>query len=128
MGFREGGFFGYSSGLSRGDELTRTHDREKWVYFIEKGHPEGVVWEIKIGIAYNPYARLKTLQTANTERLVLLAKESGGKVRESELHRQFAHLRIAGKGHSRKKSEWFEPGVDLLDYIESLQSTEGGAT
>lgn len=72
--------------------------------------------EVKIGYAKDPEQRMRELQTGNPGEIKLLAiVDHKGPAMERELHRQFAHLRIRG--------EWFKPGADLLEYIESLGDT-----
>jgi hypothetical protein len=78
------------------------------VYFIQ---PSGGGL-VKIGVAVDPEKRLRALQVANHERLVLRRVEEGDEMREAELHKQFAHLRVRG--------EWFWPGVDLAEYAEAV--------
>jgi hypothetical protein len=90
-------------------------DRETpQVYFIKAGR------RIKIGFSTNPAMRLSTIRAGackvpsglNTSNARILALESGGRLREAELHRQFAHLREAG--------EWFRGAPDLTAYIDQL--------
>lgn len=64
---------------------------------IKIGHTKNIVQRMKW---YPPSARL-------------LALEPGAKVVESERHRQFKHLLSA-------RSEWFDPGPDLMTHIEQL--------
>lgn len=61
---------------------------------------------IKIGTSIELTKRLRTLG------LHLLATEPGSFQREAELHRRFAHLRLAG--------ERFRPDGDLLAYVDAL--------
>jgi Meiotically Up-regulated Gene 113 (MUG113) protein len=65
---------------------------------------------IKIGAAGDPQARLLQLQTGCPVELALLATMPGTKKTETELHAQFADVRVRG--------EWFEPTESLLAYIE----------
>ena len=75
------------------------------IYFI-KNLTNG---NIKIGYAKSPKDRLKELQTASSEKLVLLKTIEGDKTNEQQLHQRFIHLRLNG--------EWFSPGEDLLEFI-----------
>jgi hypothetical protein len=54
---------------------------------------------IKIGHAYDPDARLVSVQCGHPAPLAILATVSGGPALERKYHRQFAHLRLHG--------EWF---------------------
>lgn len=83
-------------------ELIATLPEPGVVYF---GARDGL---IKIGTSTQLNVRASVLGIG------VLATEPGGYRRENELHRKFAHLRITERG------EWFEPGPELLDYIESL--------
>jgi hypothetical protein len=74
---------------------------------------------IKIGKANDPIARLKTMQTGSSDRLALIGYVAGSNDKERELHRRFAAL--------RKSGEWFEPGKELLDFINSVAVKEAVA-
>lgn len=63
---------------------------------------------VKIGVAFNPFVRLKTLQTAFPLDLTVEALIKGAHRREKELHQQFAAHRVRG--------EWFR----LCPEIEAL--------
>lgn len=84
------------------------------VYFISAGR------RIKIGQSLNPELRVKSIRGGSVQmpkgldpsRARLLATEPGGQAREQELHRQFAHLRVAG--------EWFDNAPELKEYISGL--------
>jgi hypothetical protein len=67
---------------------------------------------IKIGFSKDPKRRAGEISGAE-----LLAKEPGGAGREGELHLRFQHLRVGG--------EWFEPGPDLIAYINALRREAG---
>jgi hypothetical protein len=62
---------------------------------------------IKIGVSTKPENRLKQLQTAHSEPLVILLVVQGDI--ERKLHSQFAELRLSG--------EWFKPESSLLTWI-----------
>jgi len=79
---------------------------ESLVYFIEGA---GCV---KIGVAEYPEERLETLQIGSPVSLRLLATCKGGYKKETELHTQFAHLRLHG--------EWFALTPELLNIIGEL--------
>ena len=74
-----------------------------YVYFIQKGYGS-----IKIGVAKNPEARLKNLQTGNHGKLYLIAKFPCASVAaarnlESDLHKKFERFRLEG--------EWFRKSI-----------------
>ena len=77
------------------------------VYFIQDRK------RVKIGYSYNPEARMAIFTTHTT--LKLLATEPGGRTREAELHKKFAHLRIP------QRREWFYLKQEILDYIAGLK-------
>ena len=77
-----------------------------WVYFVQA--PCG---SIKVGRARDVQFRLRELQCANPNKLVLLAVALDGG-RETEYHRRFAEHRMLG--------EWFAPHADILAEIERL--------
>lgn len=76
-----------------------------FVYAIQAG--EG--GPIKIGVSDSPWARLKTLQQANSETLIPLAAWYTLKRVEKELHEIYAYARIRG--------EWFRPDPDLIELV-----------
>jgi hypothetical protein len=78
------------------------------VYFIRSGHSG----PIKIGIASDVKARLRTLQCASPEALAVLATTPGSLELERQLHVQFQHL--------RKSGEWFNAAPELLEFIAGL--------
>lgn len=89
-----------------------------FLYFISTANGPG---PIKIGMAANPWARLRELQTATWEELGILALKDCGSASasrwEARLHRRFESLRIRG--------EWFDRSQELMDAICDLaDSTE----
>jgi Meiotically up-regulated gene 113 len=87
--------------LERRDRQTQGDD-DRLVYFVqaESGGP------VKIGSAADPEERLRTLQAASAERLVIRGVRLGGFKEERRLHRRFARYHLRG--------EWFEPREELL--------------
>lgn len=73
------------------------------VYFVRAGN------RIKIGMSSDVPRRVKSLQTASSEPLQLLAIKQGGRAEEKSLHDRFAHLRQHG--------EWFTAAPELLAFI-----------
>lgn len=81
-----------------------------WVYFMRRGHSG----PIKIGCSSEPPVRMKGLQTANAEGLVLLGWVPGGRSVEAMYHRAWMSNRLSG--------EWFSPHPMLLRYIREVVS------
>lgn len=78
---------------------------QRAVYFIQADNGF-----IKIGVAKNPRARLRTLQAMSPVRLRLVLVLPGiGAKGEAELHERFAEHRSHG--------EWFCPASEILAYI-----------
>lgn len=76
------------------------------VYFIEA--PNGFV---KIGVAGDPRARLRTLRTMSPVPLrIALVLPGLGAAGEAELHQRFAAHRSHG--------EWFRPAAEITDFIK----------
>jgi predicted transcriptional regulator len=75
------------------------------IYFIRS--PDGL---IKIGHTCNILQRMKDFRRANPS-LEVVALLDGERPFERRLHAKFAHLRVFG--------EWFSPGDDLMEFIES---------
>lgn len=73
------------------------------IYFAQAGDGG----PIKIGRTANLPQRLRVLQNACPNGVVLL----GVLPEEDDLHQQFAGSRV------RENGEWFEPEIDLLDFI-----------
>lgn len=68
---------------------------------------------IKIGTSTNLKPRAVALGA------LVMATTPGGRTVEGEHHKRFAHLHVFG--------EWFEPGPDLLEYIDALRKRHGRA-
>jgi hypothetical protein len=64
---------------------------------------------IKIGRSKNVIQRLRNLQTGTYGQLIIAALEPGGSIRESELHKEFSHL--------RRQGEWFSCNEVLFKHI-----------
>ena len=76
------------------------------IYFIQQG-TDG---PIKIGYTNSSVeSRLANLQTANCEKLHLLATATGEQRDEAMLHARFADERLNG--------EWFKPSTRLIEYL-----------
>jgi len=82
------------------------------VYFVQYGSNG----PIKMGYAIEPWRRVKQLQTASHEELVLLRSIPGSRKRESEIKK---HLIV-----HRKRGEWYEPASEVLGFIKSLDEAE----
>lgn len=84
-------------------------NRAGFVYFIQ----ETELRRIKIGFTTShPSTRLRALENATSQELAFIGFQLGDEKTEATLHQRFKHL------HRRK--EWFEPGEDLLSYIQGL--------
>lgn len=81
---------------------------EQLVYVIEE-EGDDPRRRVKIGIAYDPDRRLRTLQTGSSRPLRLLATAPGGQNVESRLHSRFASQRLEG--------EWFDLTTEQLDVL-----------
>lgn len=66
--------------------------------------------DIKIGKSNQVGVRVKTLWTAASRGVDLLACYPADITHEVELHREFEHLRLCG--------EWFRPGAELITHLE----------
>lgn len=66
--------------------------------------------DIKIGKSNQVGARLKSLWTGASRGLDLVACYPSDIQHETELQREFEHLRLCG--------EWFRPGAELLTHLE----------
>lgn len=84
------------------------------VYFAAAGD------RIKIGWSRKVASRIAQLQTGNPEPVRLLATMPGGVSKERELHRRFAHARLAG--------EWFTATPDLEEFVSALSAGHPTAT
>ena len=82
------------------------------IYFVQAGS-NGC---IKIGFAIDPEERLRDLQTANHEELVLLKAISGDRGKEIEIQQILvAH---------RKHGEWFYPTADVFELMNGVREPE----
>lgn len=84
--------------------------RAGFIYFIQ----ESVLRNIKIGFtSSHPASRLKVLANASSQELTLIGFMISDKPHEKRLHRRFNHLHV--------RNEWFQPGEDLLRFINGLE-------
>ena len=92
----------------------RTIHRPLHLYFIlaKRGIIPKYSGHVKIGIACNPYARVKTLQTGNPYKLKVLAVIKHAANIEGDIHKRLAHLHVRG--------EWFEYTEEIDELIEEL--------
>lgn len=84
-------------------------DFSRRVYVITDGE------FIKIGSAKYVFARLDNLQVGSPRQLNLMLNLPGGARHERELHEWF------GADKVRRKGEWFNPSIELTNYIASVQ-------
>lgn len=80
------------------------------VYFIQSG----IGGAIKIGRTENFRARMNTLQTAHSRKLIVLGLLEDQAGLEAQMHAMFVKERIEG--------EWFRPSLELLKFI-SMNTT-----
>jgi hypothetical protein len=85
------------------------------LYFIQCGDGG----PIKIGVSFDPFVRLRTLQTAAPYPLQLL--HSSGPLLdapgyEARLHKRYAAIRLHG--------EWFLPADSLLVHITQIKALD----
>jgi len=92
----------YQIPKERSDYDRRPDPADSFVYFLQRERL------IKIGFSVDPVKRAGALNA------VVLATVPGERHVERKMHLKFAHLRQYG--------EWFEPGPDLLAYINELRS------
>jgi len=84
------------------------------IYFLRRA--DGA---IKIGTTEKYYARRSAL-AAEFGDLELLGMMEGGREAERTLHQQFSQVRIT----NIRKTEWFLPSQELLDYISEYATKE----
>jgi hypothetical protein len=87
---------------------TSTLSSPGFIYFI-RGELTG---RIKIGWATKPGERLKALQTASPDKLLIVAAHPGNGRDEKALHQQFAAHRVHG--------EWFEGVPEIIAHIQGI--------
>lgn len=78
------------------------------VYFIHS-YSLGV----KIGVSKDPWQRMRSLGLPGLRLMATIACPNARGF-ERQLHGCFAHLR-------RGRSEWFHPGPELMEYIDSVR-------
>ncbi len=84
------------------------------IYFLRRA--DGA---IKIGTTKKYYTRRSGL-TKRCGDLELLGIMDGDREKELEIHERFRKLRL----NHKRKTEWFQPGKELLDYIAENTSPE----
>lgn len=112
--FYKGKHAGGAEFITKSLDEIREAKKSEQVYFIRAGR------RVKIGFSGNPESRLNSIRAGvcksprglDTSKARIAALEPGGRDRELELHRQFAHLREAG--------EWFRGAPELTAYIDQL--------
>lgn len=98
------------SGTSGGSLNPNTIEQgDEVVYFIR----EKSSGRIKIGYSKNFKSRINSLKTSSPGGLEILLVERGDLKREAELHQRFKKYRQHG--------EWFDPGPEILKYINASQ-------
>jgi hypothetical protein len=75
--------------------------------------------QIKIGSSIGLKARLCAIRSyCRPHSITLLGITEGGYNEEFELHERFAEYRDKS-GRGRGRSEWFWPGLEILDFIKA---------
>lgn len=92
--------------LYQSDHVPGKHHRECFIYVI-RAVSSG---NIKIGIAYDPARRVRSIRSANHEQIELIYFFPGNGARERRIHRHLADARVRG--------EWFRPTDTVLAWIE----------
>lgn len=92
-------------------------DPRSVVYYLRR--QDGAV---KIGFTADLPARIERLTEVYGE-LVTLATEPGGKLLETQRHRQFDRWRLPRQRHLEGGSEWFARSVTLNRHLRSLEVT-----
>jgi len=81
------------------------------VYFVRAGQTDLV----KVGFAWDPDRRLRTLQSANAERLHIIEKVPGSRAVERRFHKALTRLGLHVRG------EWFRIAGEAPDDIDRLE-------
>jgi len=82
------------------------------IYVIETG-PED---PIKIGTAFRPEKRMKTLQSGNHNPLKIMMSFEGGHGLESKIHKDLEQYRV------KPSKEWFRRTDEVFAYLIKLQT------
>ena len=96
-----------------------------YVYFIQKGYGS-----VKIGVAKNPEARLKILQTGNHGELHLIAKlpfksRPEAYTMEKELHKRFEKFKLTGEWFRKRILKEFKHRAKIFPQIFRSQFEPG---
>ncbi len=94
------------SEILEANSLKQERLRQARVYFLLNRHSN----LLKIGFSQDVERRVKDLQFASGQDLVLLRTEPGARSEEKSLHIRFQHLRVKG--------EWFSYDGELKAYLE----------
>ena len=97
---------GFSSIEEYEEAKAARDDPQGFVYFIQAG--DGPV---KIGFSTNVEKRMVALQISSPHELALIAKMSGNKALEKQIHERFSRLALRG--------EWFEMDGELEELIKT---------
>lgn len=93
--------------LDESEMLLEKIRRKERVYFIQNTRTK----HIKIGYTTDVRRRFRTMCSDNVDGLVLLGRVKGERKLEAALHRKF-------KEHRHRKTEWFRPAEEILQYIQ----------
>lgn len=89
-------------------ELRSEYPTQYLTYFVRARG----MGDIKIGKSNQVAVRVKTLWTGAARGVDLLACYPADITHETELHREFEHLRLCG--------EWFRPGAELITHLDLI--------
>lgn len=89
-------------------ELRAEYPTQYLTYFVRSRG----MGDIKIGKSNQVAVRVKTLWTGAARGVDLVACYPADVTHETELHREFEHLRLCG--------EWFRPGAELITHLELI--------
>lgn len=76
--------------------------------------------DIKIGKTNHVTTRVKAIWTSASRGVDLVACYPADVTHETELHREFEHLRLCG--------EWFRPGAELMTHLQLIGCDTGAFT
>jgi len=98
------------------NELRAEYPTQYLTYFVRARG----MGDIKIGKSNQVAVRVRTLWTAAARGVDLVACYPADVTHETELHREFEHLRLCG--------EWFRPGAELMTHLQVIGCDTGAFT
>lgn len=98
------------------NELRAEYPGQYLTYFVRARG----MGDIKIGKSNQVTVRVKALWSAAARGVDLVACYPADVTHETELHREFEHLRLCG--------EWFRPGAELMTHLQLIGCDTGAFT